>query len=42
VGPHEKARVVFIQLGHSASTLVYPGYRRLVENSILWTARKID
>ncbi|MBI4891870.1 MAG: ThuA domain-containing protein [Acidobacteria bacterium] len=42
VGPHEKARVVYIQLGHSASTLVYPGYRNLVRNAILWTARKVN
>jgi type 1 glutamine amidotransferase len=42
VGPYQKARVVFIQLGHSASTLTYPGFRRLVENAILWTARKTD
>jgi type 1 glutamine amidotransferase len=42
VGPHPKARSVYIQLGHSASTMLYPGYRRLVMNSILWTARKMD
>jgi hypothetical protein len=40
VGPYGKARVVYIQLGHSASTMRYPGYRRLVQNAILWTARK--
>lgn len=39
IGPHPKARSVYIQLGHSASTMLYPGYRRLVMNAILWTAR---
>lgn len=42
IGPHPKARSVYIQLGHSASTMLYPGYRRLVMNSILWTARRLD
>ena len=42
VGPHPKARVVYIQLGHSAPTMRYPGYRKLVQNAILWTARKVD
>lgn len=42
VGPNPNARSVYIQLGHSASTMLYPGYRRLVMNSILWTARKLD
>jgi type 1 glutamine amidotransferase len=40
IGPYAKARVVYIQLGHSASTMRYPGYRRLVQNAIFWTARK--
>lgn len=39
VGPQPKARVVYIQLGHSESTMRYPGYRRLVHNAILWGAR---
>ncbi|MBI5280682.1 MAG: ThuA domain-containing protein [Candidatus Solibacter usitatus] len=42
IGPHPKARSVYIQLGHSASTLTYPGYRRLVHNAILWTAGKLQ
>lgn len=42
IGPHPKARSVYIQPGHSASTMLYPGYRRLVLNAILWTARKLD
>jgi type 1 glutamine amidotransferase len=40
VGPHPKARVVYIQLGHGESTMRHPGYRRLVHNSILWSARR--
>jgi type 1 glutamine amidotransferase len=41
IGPHPKARSVYIQLGHSAETILYPGYQRLVRNAILWTARKL-
>lgn len=40
VGPHPRARSVYIQLGHNASTLLYPGYKILVRNAILWTARR--
>ena len=40
VGPHPKARVVYIQLGHGESTMRHPGYRRLVHNAILWSARR--
>ncbi len=42
IGPHPKARSVYIQLGHSASTMRYPGYRTLVQNAIQWTAGKLD
>ena len=42
VGPHPKARVIYIQLGHSDSTMRYPGYRRLVRNAILWGARRLN
>jgi type 1 glutamine amidotransferase len=42
IGPHPKARSVYIQLGHSASTMLYPGYRLLVMNAILWTARQVE
>jgi hypothetical protein len=38
IGPYQKARVVYIQLGHSDSTMRYPGYRKLVHNAILWAA----
>jgi type 1 glutamine amidotransferase len=40
VGPHKKARAVYIQFGHGDSTIRHPGYRRLVRNAILWTARR--
>ena len=40
VGPYTKARVVYIQLGHSDSTMRYPGYRKLVHNAILWGAHR--
>lgn len=42
IGPHRKARVVFIQLGHSDSTMRYPGYRKLVHNAILWSAGRLQ
>jgi len=38
VGPHPKARVVFIQLGHGEEAHKDPNYRRLVQNAILFTA----
>jgi type 1 glutamine amidotransferase len=38
IGPHPQARVVYIQLGHSDSTMRYPGYRKLVHNAIQWSA----
>jgi uncharacterized protein len=39
VGPHQKARVVYIQLGHSDDTMRNPGFRRLLANAIRWAAR---
>ncbi len=38
IGPHPKARVIYIQPGHGEETLKHPGYRRLVRNAILWAA----
>lgn len=38
VGPTRQARVVTIQIGHSASTFLNPGYQRLVKNAMEWTA----
>jgi type 1 glutamine amidotransferase len=40
VGPCEKARVVFIQLGHGREAHLHPSFRRLVRNAVLWTARR--
>jgi type 1 glutamine amidotransferase len=40
IGPHPKARVLTIQLGHGDETFHHPGYRRLVHNAILWTAAR--
>jgi type 1 glutamine amidotransferase len=37
VGPHQTARSVFIQLGHSAQTMRDPAFQRLLENAVHWT-----
>jgi type 1 glutamine amidotransferase len=42
VGPHQKARVVYIQLGHSDDTMKDPGFRKLVSNAVKWISRKTD
>lgn len=42
VGPYPKARVLYIQLGHSDSTMRHPGYRQLVYNAILWSAGRLN
>ena len=42
VGPHATARSVYIQLGHSDRTIRHPGFRKLVRNAILWSARTIE
>ncbi len=42
IGPHPKCRTVYIQLGHSDSTMRHPGFRKLVRNAILWAARRTD
>jgi type 1 glutamine amidotransferase len=38
VGPYEKARIVFIQLGHGREAHLHPAYRRLVRNAVMWAA----
>lgn len=38
LGPGAGSRAIYIQLGHSESTLRHPGFRRLVRNAILWAA----
>ncbi|MCL5745643.1 MAG: ThuA domain-containing protein [Acidobacteria bacterium] len=40
VGPHPKARVLYIQLGHSDHTMRHPGFQRLMQNAVMWTARR--
>jgi type 1 glutamine amidotransferase len=40
IGPHPKARVLYIQLGHSDHTMKHPGFRRLLQNAVVWTARR--
>ena len=42
LGPHKKARVIYIQFGHGDGTIRHPGYRRLVRNAILWAARRFN
>lgn len=41
LGPAAGSRAVYIQLGHSDSTIRHPGYRRLVRNAILWAGRRL-
>ena len=38
IGPGENSKAVYIQLGHSTYTHLHPGYRKLVNNAILWAA----
>jgi len=38
IGPGAGSRAVYIQLGHTASTLRHPGFRKLVHNAMLWAA----
>ena len=40
IGPYEKARVVYIQLGHDRNANLNPNYQRLVRNAIMWAAGK--
>lgn len=39
IGPQSAARVLYIQLGHSAETMNDPGFQRLIQNAIAWAAR---
>jgi type 1 glutamine amidotransferase len=39
LGPHPN--VVYIQLGHSAYTHNHPGYQKLVQNAIQWSAGRL-
>jgi type 1 glutamine amidotransferase len=38
VSPYPHSRVVYIQLGHGPEAYTHPGYRRLVNNAIFWSA----
>ena len=40
LGPHPKARVVYVQLGHGREAHLHPSYRRLVRNAVLWAGRR--
>jgi uncharacterized protein len=42
IGPHPKAKSVYIQLGHEEETLRHPAYLKLVRNAILWAAGKME
>lgn len=42
IGPYEKARVVYIQLGHDRNANLNPDYQRLVRNAIRWAAGKLQ
>lgn len=40
IGPNpEKARAVYIQIGHDTHTHLHPAYQRLVHNAIAWAAQ---
>jgi type 1 glutamine amidotransferase len=41
IGPNEKLRVIYVQLGHGPSAHRHPSYRKLVHNAILWSAGKM-
>jgi type 1 glutamine amidotransferase len=40
IGPYEKARVVYIQLGHDRNANLNPNYQHLVRNAIIWAANR--
>jgi type 1 glutamine amidotransferase len=42
IGLHDKARVVYIQLGHGSEAHEHPAYRKLVDNAIQWAARRLN
>ncbi len=42
IGPHEKARVVYLQLGHGTEAHENPAYRKLVGNALQWAARRLN
>ncbi len=40
ISPYEKARVVYLQLGHDRNANLNPNWQRLVRNAVRWAARK--
>ncbi len=42
IGPYEKSRVVYIQLGHDRNANLNPNYQRLVRNAIMWVGGKLQ
>jgi type 1 glutamine amidotransferase len=40
LGPHPRARVVYLQLGHDRLAHLNPAYRQLVGQSVRWAARR--
>ena len=41
IGPHPKAKVFAMILGHSADAHAHPMYRRIVHNAILWAGGRL-
>jgi type 1 glutamine amidotransferase len=41
IGPHPKAKVFAIILGHSVDSHAHPMYRRIVRNAILWAGGRL-
>mgnify|MGYP000485174728 CR=1 FL=1 len=42
IGPYEKARVVYIQLGHDRNANLNPNWQKLVRNAVQWAAGKLQ
>jgi type 1 glutamine amidotransferase len=42
IGPYEKARVVYLQLGHDRNANLNPNWQKLVRNAIQWTAGRLN
>ena len=40
IGPYPKARILYIQLGHSGDTMENPGFRKLMLNAIRWVSEE--
>ncbi len=42
ISPYDKARVVYIQLGHDRQANLNPNWQRLVRNAIQWAAGRLN